>query len=197
MTLYCSTTDFDTSSRGVPTDHRTVDTVAITKGRMRNAARFLLRIYVPSDKDFWVARQALKADLAWQPYLYTAVFWGVVLTVIFGDGDTIPPIDRIDQAWILFGLISPVVGFAASMMLRLGQGQIRYSAFWLRIGANVGMISAISTYLLAVVTQPRPMTVTTYMAAVIFLTVLIVKDSHFLIQTEQVAKQIRDKHGDL
>lgn len=161
------------------------------KTKLYRAGQFVLRIYVPPDKDFWVARQALKADLAWQPYLYTAVFWGALLTIAFGDEDTLP-IEHIDKAWIFFGLLAPVVGFISSMMLKLGRGQARYAAFWLRIASNVGLMSAISIYLIAVIKHPSPMTITMYLACMLFLLVLLVKDSHFLIVTEQIAKKLRD-----
>lgn len=164
--------------------------------RIHNAGRFMLRVYVPSDTDFWVARQAFKADLAWQPYLYTAVFWGAAFTTIFGDQDVFP-VDRIDRIWLLFGFVSPVVGFVASMMLRQGSGKIRYSAFWLRIAANIGLICGISTYLLAVIDNPRPMTITMYTGCMMFVMVLIFKDLHFLLVAERIAKKIRAKHDSL
>lgn len=171
---------------------------------LRRVGMFVLRTYVPADDDFWVARQAMKADLAWQPYLYTAVFFGAMLTMIVGDSDTVPPVDRIDATWLVFGVLAPAMGFVASLMVRIGHGQVRYSAFWLRVGANVGLIAALLTHQVATMDLDRlhpmslshdrlhPMSLSLMVSCLIFLVVLIAKDLHFLVVAERVAQKLRD-----
>lgn len=159
--------------------------------RTKDAARFVFRTFIPTDEDFWVARQALKADLAWQPYLYAAVLAGAILSLLFGDDDTIPPYDSIDTAWMFFALVSPLAGFAASIMLSQGTGRVRYFAFWLRISAKIGIITALLCYQIAVIGVSHPLQQSLAGACVGFLLVLLVKDSRFLIATERVARHLR------
>lgn len=143
---------------------------------------------------FYAARYSLKADLAWQPLLYTAVFWGVVATLVFGDHAVIPPVDGLDAGWIYSGLLSPILGFVAVVMLKCGSGRHKYQAFWMRMAGNVGVATAIVSYNIESLQShefhPIPLAITTSSAW--FLIVLIARDLRFIAMTERLASALRD-----
>lgn len=143
------------------------------------------------------ARLALKADLAWQPYLHPAVLIGCLLTLAFGDRDMIPPVDHWDWLWLAAGIVSPLLGFASIWMMKTKTGRARYRAFWLRLAANLGIITAMTVYEIArfstEIRHPieyHPIVDTVFISAIAFMTVVVVRDIRFLIVVEKVAALI-------
>ncbi len=141
---------------------------------------------------FYAARYSLKPDLAWQPLLYTAVFWGVVTTLVIGDKAVIPPIDGLDWWWAVGGLISPVLGFCAVVMLKYGNGRHRYQAFWLRMAGNAGVALTIITYQIESFHELHPLTDAIAVSSAWFLIVLIARDLRFIAITERLASALRN-----
>jgi hypothetical protein len=174
--------------------------------------RFLSGLFIPRPReDYYLARLALKADLAWQPYLHTTIFWGVIFTVAFGDPQFIPPEDIFDYIWIFGGIAGPLVGIRAVWMMKHSRytGEDRYRAFWMRLSSDIMLASTISAFeieRLCVLpfTPPckagepcgigfEPFVDTVLLGALAFLLVLIIRDIKFLIITERIADELRKR----
>lgn len=102
---------------------------------------------------FHESRLALKGDLPWEPWLHPAVWFGVICALILGDSNILPPVDDLDWVWVVFGLVSPVVGFSSVWMLAYGGGRQRYVALWMRMLADAGIVLAILFYELVRITS--------------------------------------------
>lgn len=162
---------------------------------MRKLTRFFVDTLLPKHdhKD----RLNLRPTLAWQPWLHLAVLLGSLLTLVFGDRDMIPPVDGWDWVWLTAGITAPIVGFVSIWLMKHRTGQVRYRAFWLRLAANCGVVTTMSAYEVARVSREiqypieyHPLVDTVFLAAILFMIVVIYRDVKFLILVEKVAAMI-------
>jgi hypothetical protein len=175
--------------------------------------KFLKNLYLPiAEADYYSARLALKADLAWQPYLHTTVWWGVVLTFIFGDPRFLPPGDGLDWIWVIGGLTAPILGVTAVWRMKNGTPKQKYRAFWMRLASDMGLWSTMMAFEIQrlcvlpftppCTKQPcpngdgwQPFADLIIMGAIIFVSVLIYRDIRFLKITERLADTLRGPDG--
>jgi hypothetical protein len=165
--------------------------------------RVLKRLFLPVPlNEYYLARLSAKADLPWQPYLHNAIFWGVILTLLFGEREVIPPVKGIDWIWVIAGLASPIIGFVSLVFLENGTGETRYRAFWLRLAADVGLATAILAYGVdsGIAHQHDRASDIMYLgdavlfSALMFLFVLIYRDIKFLALAERVATELHNNN---
>lgn len=152
--------------------------------------------------DFHESRLQLKGDLPWEPWLHCCVWFGVIGALIWGDRDIIPPVDRLDWAWAIFGLMSPPIGFASVWMLAYSPGRRRYVAMWMRMLANGGLAACIILYEVERYFENwRRMTLDigvnipnlVFVFCAWYMSVLVVRDIKLVVAVERLAGVI---HGD-
>jgi hypothetical protein len=159
----------------------------------------------PGNAEWWKQRLSIRADLAWQPFLFTAVWWGACLTMILrilDIYDVDPPgksIDSIEGIWLYGALSFPVVGYISVQVIQNGRGKWLYGALWCRLAADIGVATSLFCFMLreAVTDEAHPFMLTIMAAAVLFLTFLTVRDIKFLVATERLANYLarRDDEG--
>lgn len=172
--------------------------------RIPKFMRFFIGLFAPLPyHDYYSARLSMKAELSWQPYLHTTVWWGIVATMMVGDPMFYPPGDGLDWIWLLGGLTFPIVGLTAVWLLKHGSGTQRYAAFWLRLASDIGLASVLMAYeverlCVAPFTPPcvgcgvmwQPFVDPIITGCIVFLGVLIYRDIRFLRITESVADKL-------
>lgn len=165
---------------------------------LRRLNRFFLERVLPADGDeYYAARLSMKPSLPWMPYLHPALLVGSLLTLLFGDRNMIPPINGWDWVWLTAGITSPLVGFWSIWIMHHYTGRLRYRAFWMRLAANIGLLTAMSSYEVARFTvelvdpiEYHPLVDTVFLAAILFVSVVIWRDIKFLLVVERVAALI-------
>ena len=165
-----------------------------------NILKFWKRLmFPPHREDYYRDRLTLKADLSWEPWLHASVWIGVILTLIFGETNLIPPVDFADWTWLVFGLAAPVVGFSSVWMLANCEGRYRYIGLWLRMAADAGLVVALISYLAHHIQHevgcpgksPFSIMADTVLAAAAWYTAtLVYRDIKFLRATEHLASEI-------
>lgn len=162
---------------------------------MRKLTRFFIDSVLP--KHDHKARLNLQPALSWQPWLHPAIMLGSILTLVFGDRDMIPPINGWDWVWLTAGIISPPLGFWSIWLMKHHTGRVRYRAFWLRLAANAGAVTTMSAYEVArfsvELSDPieyHPLVDTVFLAAILFMVVVIYRDLKFLVLVERLAAVI-------
>jgi hypothetical protein len=165
-----------------------------------NIAKFWRRLMFPPDReDFYMDRVTLKADLPWEPWLHCGVWLSVAATMILGESGLYPPADSADVVWLLFGLISPPVGFFSVWALEYNPGKARYIALWTRMIADIGLSVAIVAYLCNRLMTGQLGTQSIMADMILFLSAwftmtLVLRDVRFIAATEKLAALI---HRDL
>ena len=113
-----------------------------------NIARYWRRLMFPPGREaYYVERLLLRADLPWEPWLHCGVWIATFMALIFGDSGLVPPVAGIDWIWVVLGLGSPPLGFFSVWALEHGRGIVRYRAIWGRMAADIGLSTAIISYL--------------------------------------------------
>ncbi len=159
-------------------------------------AKFWKRLmFPPHREDFYMDRVTLKADLPWEPWLHCGVWCAVFATIVLGEWHLYPPQDTADWVWLLFGLTSPVIGFASAWMLEYHTGKVRYIAIWQRMISDIGLSVAIIAYLLnRIYTEQLGagsiMADTILGLAAWFTLTLVARDIRFIVATEKLAALI-------
>ena len=115
-----------------------------------NIMRFWkLLMFPPTDSSaYFLDRFKLRNELPWEPWLHAAVWAGVLASLALGEPDLLPPSGGEDWTWLLFGLMSPPIGFFSQWVLKYKSGLSRYIAVWTRMVADFGLAVAMSAYLL-------------------------------------------------
>ena len=167
-----------------------------------NILKFWKRLmFPPHREDFYHDRLTLKADLPWEPWLHCGVWLAVIFTIIRGEWHLYPPSDAADWIWMIFGLVSPTMGFASMWMLEHYRGKTRYVALWQRMVSDIGLSIAILAYLCNRVGTGQFGTVSIMSDIVLasaawFTLTLVLRDIRFIIATERLAGMIyRDLRG--
>lgn len=171
-----------------------------------NIARFWKHLMFPPHHELHVLRFALKAEakntpgsnLPWEPWLHCAVWLGVITTLIFGEVFLVPPGDVVDWVWIVFGLVSPVVGFSSQWMLEFCQGRYKYIGLWVRMVADIGLAIAMFSYLVNHLVNPYKIQFAIMSDVVVFFCAwftltLVSRDIRFLVTTERIANALYEQ----
>lgn len=160
--------------------------------------RFLHSLFWPKLDEQWVHnRVSGNPDLAWQPFLYTAAFYGAVLSMLFTNPGDQPPgthFSFFDFLWISGSLISPLAAFVAVWLLRHARGRSLYFAFWLRLSSGIGMTTSLVAYesqRLLYSTESHPFEDSIVVAAILFLFTLTIRDVRLISMTERLALKLR------
>lgn len=165
--------------------------------------RFLWHLYFPPHDETWFdARLQGRADVKWQPYLFTAAFWGALITILVGDPYVIPPGDNFgvfDVTWIVTALLAPISAISAAWTIRKHKGRRRYFALWLRLASNLALVTSILSYQMERIffKEGHPFEDTILFGSSVFLMVLIVGDIRFLVFTEKLSHAILRREADV
>lgn len=150
----------------------------------------------------WLYRQFSTdwAPLRFQPILFL-VCWLGTIHVWATDN---PPIGFAESLghwgwpmWLTLSLSAPVMLAAAYAAVYLGSGYVRYMGLWLRLGANLGQLAALSAFLATFISQRgisndyRLYFLFLAAGIVVFLVLMIVRDVWQLALTERIAARIR------
>lgn len=152
-------------------------------------------MFPPDRHDFYIDRVTLKADLPWEPWLHAGVWIAVAVTLVQQEWLLYPPGDAADWVWLLFGLLSPPLGFASVWMLEFHRGRVRYIAIWMRMVADIGLSVALISYLInrAFSGQLGAIGITgdiILATAAWFNMTLVSRDIRFIVATEKLAALI-------
>lgn len=157
-------------------------------------------MFPPKRQSYYLNRLNIQAELPWEPWLFCGVWFGVLFTVIFGEAGLVPPFDFIDSFWVMFGLISPPIGFFSLWALDNLHGKAKYIAIWTRMSADIGLSACILIYL-AVRGRATEYDFH-YLGDVMlafcawFALVLVKRDIDFLVTTEKLASIIYQRNVD-
>lgn len=161
-----------------------------------SAARLFKRLVVPQRDDSWSrARLAIRPELAWQPYLFLAMFYGTVASVALGDSGFTPPgkeFDVHEVVWAVTGFFSPILAFVAVWMIVHKEGRARYVALWLRLSSDIGAMTSLLAFLTYQLPrgEEHPFDGAILGGSVVFLALLVWRDVRFLVATERVATHL-------
>lgn len=106
-------------------------------------------MFPPDTDQYRYNRMVLKFDMPWEPWLHCGVWVSMMLILIFGEQNVLPPVDGIDWIWLSFGIVSPTIGFFSVWALEHNTGRARYYGLWGRMLADVGLVITIGLYQLA------------------------------------------------
>jgi len=168
-----------------------------------NILRYWKRLMFPPVKgDYYMDRIMLRADLPWEPWLHCAVWIATIFALFSGDAGIIPPIQGVDWVWVLFGLISPPLGFFSVWALEHGRGKCRYIAIWSRMIADAGLVICLVTYLIARWDVGLLGMVSVVSDVIVFFSawftsLLVVRDVRFLVATEKLATVLQLQSADV
>jgi hypothetical protein len=141
-------------------------------------------------------------DLAWQPLLYISTWIAALVLLCLGDFENIPPETTdtpggtVEWVWLGLSLISPPVALLASHLIRHRCGAVRYRGFWLRLAADLGQFTALTTYTIFRLSTgdyhiyPAAIVI----AAAIFTGTLVYMDCRALVKTEKIARTLNKLH---
>lgn len=157
-------------------------------------------MFPPDTDTYKVNRLTLRSDMPWEPWLHCGMWLAMILILVIGEEGVLPPIDGIDWVWLVFGLVSPVIGFFSVWTLAHHTGKARYYALWGRMIADAGLAIAILLYQfdrffihdalgVAVFGYGVLPNVILFLAMWFTLT-LVVRDIRFIIATEKLAAEI-------
>lgn len=159
-------------------------------------------MFPPVDDEYYRERLSLKADLAWEPWLHCGVWISMLIILITGEEGIMPPINGVDWVWLVFGLVSPPIGFFSVWTLAFKEGKARYAALWMRMVSDIGLCIAMILYqfdrfedhddhLEAIGLGHGVLPNLVLFLCVWFTSTLVVRDIRFLFLTEQLAAKIR------
>lgn len=154
------------------------------------------RLVIPTPDETWAkARMGVRADLAWQPYLFLAIFYGTLLSVIFSSNGVDPPGEKFELdefLWVITGLGAPVLAFASVWLITHTTGRCRYRALWMRLAADILAVTAMVTFLYEHIARhlEHPFEGAIVVASIAFIDILIWRDVRFLLITETVARAL-------
>lgn len=158
--------------------------------------RFLFNMFLPpADKEWIKSRLEVRADLHWQPWLFTATFYGALLTLLLGGVALVPPgvdVGGFEWVWLLAAFTCPPVAFAAAWFVRHGKGRVRYIAMWVRLAADIGVLTSLTTFLVERIFfgVGHPFEYAIFTACCLFLAVICARDVKLLILTERLADRL-------
>lgn len=166
-----------------------------------NIARFWKRLMFPPDTDqYRHNRLVLKSDMPWEPWLHAGVWVSIILILLIGEEGVIPPINGIDWYWLVFGLVSPVIGFFSVWTLEHHTGRPRYYALWSRMVADFGLVLTILLYQIDRFFVYSELDAFGFGYGVVpnmilflsmwFTATLVVRDIRFIVATEALAAEI-------
>lgn len=159
-------------------------------------ARLFIRLVVPTPDETWSqARMGIRADLAWQPYLFLAIFYGTAISVFFGSDNVDPPgidLELSEWLWAVTGIGSPVLAFVSVWLIIHRTGACRYRALWMRLSADILAMTAMVTFLYEhiAVHAEHPFEGAIVVASIVFMGLLAWRDIRFLIVTERLARRL-------
>jgi len=153
-------------------------------------------MFPPRTRQYYMDRLMMKSDLPWEPWLHCGVWIATVLAIVIGDAGVIPPIRGVDWVWVIFGLVSPIVGFFSVWKIEYGRGRTRYIAIWSRTAADLGLCVSILTYLAARWSAGQLGISGVLSDVILFLSAwftftLVYRDVRFLAATEKLAAKLR------
>ena len=150
---------------------------------------------MPPKNDTW-------QRIAFQPMLYLCLWVGAIIVIVRGDFTSLPQefMDNHHTAmfwlWAGLSLICPPMAMGAMQMIKSSNGYREYRGLWLRLGADIGQSSALSTYLVLRFSEGDyhvyPMAAV--VAAGIFCWHIVLRDVKRLIEVEQLATQLHLRH---
>jgi len=136
------------------------------------------------------------------PILYLFL-WGAVLRIVWDDSVPAPFEQTLtrpaETAWITLGLVSPVAALAAWwLIMRSTWKRSSLVGLWLRLAANVGMVTAVTSFHIADGLRSWRMGedaadfYSRYIAAgvMVFLFLALLRDVWALVLTDRLAKQL-------
>ena len=157
------------------------------------------KLVIPTPDETWAkARMGIRADLAWQPYLFLAIFYGTLISVFFGTESVDPPGTAFEQAewlWAITGLGAPTLAFVAVWRITNRTGRCRYRALWLRLAADILAITSMIAFLYENIANhsEHPFEGAIVFASIVFISILVWRDVRFLMITEKLAKSLEDR----
>ena len=175
--------------------HRTGTPVSI----LVSFARLFKRLVVPTPDETWAkARMGVRADLAWQPYLFLAIFYGTAVSVVFASKEVDPPgtdFEVGEWLWAITGIGAPVLAFVSVWLIVNMTGKHRYRALWMRLSADILAITSMVSFLYEHIVKhlEHPFDAAVVIASIFFISVLIWRDVRFLLVTEMVARSLHQK----
>ena len=134
--------------------------------------------------------------IAFTPMIYTCMWIGAVLHLTVGDVTAIERDDApagVYQAWMGLSLLTPPMALAALALIVHTTGRWRLRGLWLRLGADVGFLAAMSTYLIVKLGSGdfHIYSVWTLIAIIIFCVHLVMRDTRRLRQVEAMSREFR------
>lgn len=159
-------------------------------------ARLFRRLVVPTPDETWSqARMGIRADLAWQPYLFLAIFYGTAISILVGSDNVDPPgedFELTEILWAITGLGSPVLAFVSVWMIINKTGRCRYRALWMRLSSDFLAMTAMITFLYEhiAIHSEHPFEGAIVIASIVFMGLLVWRDIRFLFITELVARSL-------
>lgn len=134
--------------------------------------------------------------IAFQPMLFSFMWIGAVLHLVFGDLTAVHRDDLaggVYVAWMGLSLITPPMALAALALIVHATGRWRLRGLWLRLGADIGFTAAMSTYLVVKLGSGdfHTYSVFTLVAIVVFCAHLVMRDVKRLRQVETMSQGFR------
>lgn len=138
------------------------------------------------------------------PWFFVAALVGRFV-ILAGDGDPIP-FDHIlgvwgYPVWLALGIICPLMLVAAWWMIFQKQGRWTYAGFWVRFGADLGMVCALAAFILGYreaetelmthLDDAHLMALTLLGSIWVFLCLSVVRDVWVLVKVERAASHVR------
>ena len=163
---------------------------------LTSAVKLLKRLILPAPDEQWAkARMGVRADLAWQPYLFLALFYGTVISVTAG-GDVDPPgmdFELTEWLWASSGIGAPILGFIAVWMIVNTTGRCRYRGLWIRLSAGVLAVTTMTAFLYEhiAIHAEHPFEGAIVVASILFVALLVWRDARFLLVTERLARKLQ------
>lgn len=140
--------------------------------------------------------------IPWQPLMFTATWIGAWVLLLLGDFGNVPEETSdvshpIGWIWLSLSLVCPPLGLWALHLVKTRRGRERYVGLWLRLSADIGQMTALSTYFVARSFSGdfRVFPMAIVGAAAIFNGLLVFRDARSLVRTERLAEQIVSSRG--
>lgn len=161
-------------------------------------AKLFKKLVIPTPDETWSkARMGIRADLAWQPYLFLAIFYGTLISIFVRDERVDPPGTSFEQAewlWAITGLGAPTLAFVSVWLITNRTGRCRYRALWMRLAADILAITSMISFLYEHIAQHRehPFEGAIVFASIVFISILVWRDVRFLAITEKLANALEE-----
>lgn len=167
--------------------------------RAKKVLDYIVHVFFPPKDDIdWVI-------IPWQPLLFVSCWISAIIMLIWGDFTNIPyeTADQVTGAggvWVWLSLVCPVLALGSLHLIRFTKGKRRYCGFWLRLAADMGQGAALTVYTVArfMDGDHHLYTMALLTACMVFVGMLVYRDSRTLIRTEKLANKLireEDRHG--